>query len=104
MAAYVICLRERVKDETQMEIYKKLALTADSSKANPLAVYGRFQGLENAPFETAAILEFPTFEDALSWYNSPEYAAAREHRQKGADFKFMIVEGVSPDYRRPRRE
>jgi uncharacterized protein (DUF1330 family) len=94
MAAYVIALRERIKDPAEMEMYKKVALTADSSKAKALAVYGAFENLEHAPYDTAAILEFPTMEDAKAWYYSAEYSAAREHRQKGSDFKFMIVQGV----------
>ncbi len=52
MAAYVICLLERINDKDEMELYKKAALKADSSKARALAVYGRFHGLENAPFDT----------------------------------------------------
>jgi uncharacterized protein (DUF1330 family) len=40
------------------------------------------------------ILEFPTFEEAQAWYDSPEYADARQHRLKGADYKFKIEEGI----------
>jgi len=94
MPAYVIAIRERITDEAEMALYRQYAVTADTSKARGLAVYGRFENLENAPFDTAAIIEFPTFEDAKAWYHSAEYQLAREHRMKGSDFKFMIVEGI----------
>ncbi len=41
-----------------------------------------------------AILEFPTFEEAKTWYDSPAYREAREHRLKGADYHAVIVEGL----------
>ncbi len=95
MAAYLIALRERVRDPEEMKMYAEKAKALDFSKAKRLAMFGkRFQNLENAPFEGAVILEFPTVEDAQAWYDSPEYTDARQHRLKGADYKFMIVEGL----------
>jgi Domain of unknown function (DUF1330) len=34
----------------------------------------------------AIIAEFPTFEAAKTWYDSPAYRELRKHRQKGAIF------------------
>jgi uncharacterized protein (DUF1330 family) len=42
------------------------------------------------------MLEFPTFETAKAWHSNPAYQAASEHRFKGADYRTVIVEGVSP--------
>jgi uncharacterized protein (DUF1330 family) len=39
------------------------------------------------------ILEFPTFEEAKAWYDSPAYRKVREHRYKGADYRAVIVQG-----------
>jgi len=40
------------------------------------------------------ILEFPTVERARQWWNSPEYAPAKNIRQKSATTKMIIVEGL----------
>ncbi len=41
-----------------------------------------------------AIVEFPSFDEAKAWYDSPAYREAREHRFKGADYRVVIVQGV----------
>lgn len=40
------------------------------------------------------ILEFPSVEIANSWWHSEEYTKAREIRQKAANTKMIIIEGV----------
>jgi uncharacterized protein (DUF1330 family) len=99
MAAYIIALRERIKDAAAMEVYAK------ESQANVLpvglamglkllAVYGRQEPLEGVPFEGAVLMEFPTFELAQAFYNSPEYQRTREHRLRGADYTLILFDGV----------
>ena len=39
-----------------------------------------------------AIVEFPTAEDARTFYNSPEYQAAREQRKDNANFRIVLVD------------
>lgn len=41
-----------------------------------------------------AIVEFPTAEAALAFYNSDEYTAAREKRKDAARFNMILVPGV----------
>ena len=59
-----------------------------------LAAYGRQEVLEGPDAEGVVIVEFPSFEEAKAWYESPAYRDAREHRFRGADYRAMIVEGV----------
>ena len=54
----------------------------------------KHETLEGAPIEGAVILSFATYEEALAWYNSPAYIAAREQRFKGADYRAFIVQGM----------
>lgn len=44
--------------------------------------------------EGVVILEFPTFDEAKAWYDSPAYREVRENRFRGADYRAVIVEGV----------
>ena len=39
------------------------------------------------------ILEFPTFEAAKAWHDSPAYQQIAEHRYKGGDYRCIVVEG-----------
>jgi len=94
MAAYIIVLRERTKDAAQLEIYGGKARAAVAPGMKALAVYGRVETLEGTPFEGVVVLEFPTFEAAQAWYHSPAYQEAMQHRLKGGDYRFMIVQGL----------
>ena len=40
------------------------------------------------------IAEFPSFEAAKAWYESPAYQAIRHHRLKGAIYSGLVVQGV----------
>jgi uncharacterized protein (DUF1330 family) len=40
------------------------------------------------------VLEFPTAEQARSWYNSPEYSDAIQMRKRASTGKLIVVEGT----------
>jgi uncharacterized protein (DUF1330 family) len=95
MAAYVIFIRESVRNQSEMEVYAKKASAAMAGHAvTPFAVYGRYEVIEGPEAEGVVILQFPSFDQAKAWYDSPAYCEAREHRFKGADYRAVIVEGV----------
>ena len=96
MVAYMIFMRDQTRDPQQLELHAKIAPA--SLVGFPItrrAVYGRHEVLEGAPTEGVVILEFPSFEEAKAWYDSPAYRKAREHRMLGAQYRCLIVEGVS---------
>jgi uncharacterized protein (DUF1330 family) len=100
MPAYVIFVRERTLDKSELEAYAKLA--APSLEGLPikfLAAYGRQEVLEGPAPEGVAIAEFPSVEEAKQWYQSPAYQAAAQHRFKGAIYRGIIIEGVSSEGR-----
>ena len=95
MPAYVIFIRERTLDPSELEAYAKAA--GPSLEGLPikfLAAYGRQEVLEGPAPEGVAIAEFPSVEEARQWYESPAYQAAVQHRFKGAIYRGLIVEGV----------
>jgi uncharacterized protein (DUF1330 family) len=95
MAAFIVFLREKTSNADEMETYSKVALpTLVGRPANPRAFYGKLAVLEGPNFEGAVILEFPSMDDARSWYDSPEYQAAAVHRKLGSTFRVFIIEGV----------
>ncbi|HQZ32934.1 MAG TPA: DUF1330 domain-containing protein [Ilumatobacteraceae bacterium] len=60
-----------------------------------LAAGGQVETLEGEPIpERVVIIEFPTREDALAYYHSPEYQAARVARGDAATVRFALVDGL----------
>lgn len=44
-----------------------------------------------------ALLEFPSMDAAKRWYDSPENQAAAKVRQRGAKFRLIAIQGLSPE-------
>lgn len=95
MAAYMVFTRESTRDASELDTYsRKVGATLAGHPVTVLAAYGRHEVIEGPDVEGVVILEFPTFEDAKAWYDSPAYREVREHRFRGSDYRGVIVEGV----------
>jgi uncharacterized protein (DUF1330 family) len=95
MPAYMIFIREKTIDQKELEIYwAKIRDTLEGHKIRILAAYGPQQVLEGMKSEGTVIAEFPSLADARKWYDSPAYQAIAKHRQRGAIYHGLIVEGV----------
>ena len=95
MPGYVIGDIE-VTDQAVYDDYRKQVLaTVEKFGGKFIARGGRTEPLEGgwAP-KRLVMLEFPTMEQALKWYRSPEYAPLIKLRQKGARGRLVAVEGV----------
>ena len=62
--------------------------------ARVLARGGRHEALEGEARARNVIIEFDSFEQAHKYFHSPEYQAARQHRDGKAIGEFVVVEGV----------
>ncbi len=62
--------------------------------ANILARGGQHKILEGNGKARNVVIEFPSFDDAVACYNSPEYQTAKEHRKNAGEADIVIVEGV----------
>ncbi|MBA3069515.1 MAG: DUF1330 domain-containing protein [Hyphomonas sp.] len=95
MTAYVILIREKLRDEGAMARYGEAAKAARGNhKITPLAFYGPHEVTEGADTEGVVILSFPSMAEAKAWYTSPEYTAAKAHRFQAADYRVIFVEGM----------
>ena len=102
MVAHIIVLARGYPDPRKMEPYYR-------GIEPTLAAYGgRYQALfrhrvtplegDWAPPKGVVILEFPSYERALAWYRSPEYAPLiAVRRAAGAIFDFVLVDGLDPE-------
>lgn len=97
MVAYVIVFRDRTRDQEQLDLYSQKAPAV--SKNYPVTILSyrsRHEVVEGPAIEAAAILEFPSFEEAKAWYDSPGYQEALKHRLLGGDHRAVIIDGGRP--------
>ena len=59
-----------------------------------LARGGKAQALEGPARARNVIIEFPNFQAAVDCFNSPEYQAAKAHRDGHCTAQFLVVEGL----------
>lgn len=95
MPAYWVA-RARIIDPVQYKKYTD-AVPAVLAKfgGRVLARGGRFEILEGSDkFHRFVVIEFPTFEQGVACYRSPDYAAIAAWRQGGAgEVETITVEG-----------
>jgi uncharacterized protein (DUF1330 family) len=86
-----------VLDHGKFEKYKQLAASSIAQYGGSyVARGGKIEPLEGDWMpERLVIVEFPSVERAKSWYDSPEYALAKEIREESARSKLFIIEGAS---------
>jgi uncharacterized protein (DUF1330 family) len=97
MTAYVVFIRERMRNRTEYEVYREKSRPVNAShNLRALALYGQHEVLEGPAIERAVILEFPSIKAAKAYYHSAAYQDAASHRFLGADYRAFIVEGVQP--------
>ena len=95
MTAYVIFIRDSIKDAEAMAEYGKLAAAARGDhKITPLAFYGPTETLEGPKVDGVVLLSFPTMDEAKAWYNSADYQKALPHRLRGAEYRVVLAEGL----------
>ncbi len=54
---------------------------------------GTFEAPEGTPRARNVVLEFADYATAVACYRSPEYAAAKAHRDGAAEADLLIIEG-----------
>lgn len=97
MAAYVIVDLQQLVDGDKMAAYRPHGAAAvEKYGGRYIARGGKLDSLEGDwGSQRIAILEFESLEQARAWYDSPEYAAARQLRGGAAAMRMLAVEGVS---------
>jgi uncharacterized protein (DUF1330 family) len=84
-----------VSNPDQYRLYAESApLAFRKYGALVLARGGRSTQMEGEGRPRNVVIEFPSYEDAVSCYNSPEYQSARARRKGAGEASIVIVEGV----------
>jgi uncharacterized protein (DUF1330 family) len=94
MVAYVI-LQIEVTDPDKNAKYREIATPiVEKYGGKYLARGGKMEVLEGQSLPRIAIVEFPSMERFKSFYNAPEYQAAKALRQSATRGNMLIVEGT----------
>jgi uncharacterized protein (DUF1330 family) len=102
MPACFVYVCQEILDRKELEIYwSKIGPTLEGYQPKNLAGYTPFEQLEGEKVRGVAVIEFPSFETAKAWYDSPAYRAIRHHREKGARYIGLLAQGgaLPPDQR-----
>ena len=97
MAGYVVAEVE-VTDSATYEEYRKLVPATVAKYGGKYLVRGGAVERKEGGWEPKrlVVLEFPSLDQARTWYHSPEYAPALALRLKAARSKVLLVEGAPP--------
>lgn len=93
--AYLVANIDVMNPQQYGEYMKVTPGLLEKFGARFIARGGRLETLEGPPVNNRVILiEFPSFERAQQFYNSPEYVAARKLRAGAATVQFILLEGI----------
>jgi len=79
--------------ETYQNYVKANAAAFSKFGARFLVRGGPFEAVEGTARARNVVIEFPSYEQALACWNSPEYAAAKAERDGHAIADIIVIEG-----------
>lgn len=92
MSVFVL-VEVNIQDPVVYEEYKKLTPESVEAYGGKFVIRGNpVQVMEGEwKYDRLVLLEFPSKEIALEWYNSKEYQKAKKIRENAASANFFIV-------------
>ena len=95
MSGYLIA-QLNMTDKESFKLYAKtVPASVKKFGGKYLVRAGEFKSMQGKwDFTRNVIIEFPTYEKALEWYNSDLYKPLKELRQKGSEGNIIIIKGI----------
>lgn len=91
---YVIAHATVTDPEAWGQYVAKSKIALDKYGGTPIVRGGRCEIIEGNGTTRNVVIEFASYDDALGYARSPEYAEARTHRQGAGSIDITVVEGV----------
>lgn len=91
---YVIAHATVTNPEKWAEYVAKSKIALDKFEGKPIVRGGKSQIMEGNGTLRNVVLEFPSYDHAVGYATSPEYAEAKALRQGAGNIDITIVEGV----------
>ena len=96
MPGYVLAEIEITNPDGYREYTTMVPATIRQYGGRFLVRGGKSQVLEGDwPQRRRVILEFPSYEQALKWFESPEYEKPKALRQANSNGRLLLLEGAS---------
>ena len=96
MAAYIVLMRDEMKDQAAYDHYLQLGVpTLAPFGGEILVANGAHEAFEGADFDGSVILRFPDMAAARAWYTSPKYEAVKSIRLDATLGRAVLLEGVA---------
>ena len=95
MNGYVIAQINMLTKEGYKEYVERVPQTIKNFGGKYLARAGEFKSMEGKwNFSRNVIIEFPSYEKAMEWYNSEEYNKIKNLRLNNSEGNLIIIKGV----------
>ena len=95
MKGYVVCVYKSISSEEKLKEYAAKAKAAvEKYKGKFLIKGGKAKTNEGAKSPRTVVIEFPSYDDANSFYNSREYKEAHEILKGHAERHHQTIEGT----------
>ena len=94
MSAYVVACINVTNPEAYAEYAKGATEAIRQYGGRPLVRGGAYEALEGEARPRNVVIEFDSVEQARTYYNSPEYQAAKAKREGACVAEFVLVEGA----------
>ena len=96
MAGYLIATINGISDAEKIEEYRKKAwpTVEQFGGTRMVTTAGRHDFVEGDKPIGVVVYRFSTYEDAVAWYNCPEYREIAKIREGIADVQILIAEGA----------
>tara|TARA_Y100000590_G_C15702861_1_gene1007438 strand:+ start:1229 stop:1516 length:288 start_codon:yes stop_codon:yes gene_type:complete len=94
MSGYLIAQVNIINEEPYKEYIKKTSPIVEKYDGKFLVRGGKFKNvLGNWNFQRTVVIKFKSYEKAIEWYHSNEYAPVRKIREENSNGNVIIIEG-----------
>ena len=95
MKGYVVCVYKNISNGEKLKEYAVKAKAAvEKFNGKFLIRGGRFTSNEGEKSPRTVVIEFPSYDEANSFYQSQEYQEAHSILKGHAERQFQIIEGT----------
>ena len=95
MKGYVVCVYKTISSEEKLKEYAvKAKVAVEKYKGKFLIRGGKTTTNEGAKSPRTVVIEFPSYDDANSFYNSRDYKEAHEILKGHAERHHQTIEGT----------
>lgn len=94
MSAYAIVQINITNNEPYKEYLEHVTSIVEKYQGEYIVRGGKYKKmLGKWDYERTVVIKFPSYEVAIDWYNSDEYAPIKKIREENSVGNFIIIEG-----------